>query len=58
MVRILPLFFSINCLCVLDAFAVDFARELLPVLSDKCFACHGPDNKKKNLVRLDLEELA
>lgn len=58
MVRILPLFFSINCLCVLDAFAVDFAREVLPVLSDKCFACHGPDNKKKNLVRLDLEELA
>mgnify|MGYP000503962007 CR=1 FL=1 len=37
---------------------VDFAREVLPVLSDKCYACHGPDTKKKDLVRLDLEELA
>ena len=32
---------------------VDFAREILPVLSDKCFVCHGPDVKKKDLVRLD-----
>ena len=31
----------------------DFAREILPVLSDKCFVCHGPDTKKKDLVRLD-----
>ena len=36
----------------------DFAREVLPVLSNKCFACHGPDTKEKDLVRLDLEELA
>ena len=32
---------------------VDFAREILPLLSDKCFVCHGPDTKKKDLVRLD-----
>ena len=37
---------------------VDFAREVLPVLSNKCFACHGPDTKKKDLVRLDSEEAA
>ena len=37
---------------------IDFAREILPILSDKCYACHGPDTKKKDLVRLDLEELA
>jgi len=36
-----------------DEKAVDFAREILPVLSDKCFVCHGPDTKKKDLVRLD-----
>ena len=32
---------------------VDFAREVLPILSNKCFVCHGPDTRKKDLVRLD-----
>ena len=32
---------------------VDFAREILPVLSNKCFVCHGPDAKKKDILRLD-----
>ena len=32
---------------------VDFAREILPVLSNKCFVCHGPDSRKKDLLRLD-----
>ena len=30
----------------------DFARHVLPILSDKCFVCHGPDAKKDQL-RLD-----
>ena len=33
--------------------AVDFAREVLPILSNKCFVCHGPASKKKDLLRLD-----
>jgi mono/diheme cytochrome c family protein len=34
---------------------VDFSREVLPLLSDNCFACHGPDtNKVKGELRLDL----
>ena len=33
--------------------AVDFAKDILPVLSNKCFICHGPDAKKKDLLRLD-----
>lgn len=37
---------------------VDFARQVLPILSNKCFACHGPDTKKKDLVRLDSYEAA
>ncbi len=33
--------------------AVDFAREILPILSNKCFVCHGPDGEKKDVLRLD-----
>ena len=32
---------------------VDFAREVLPILSNKCFVCHGPDVKKASDLRLD-----
>ena len=35
---------------------VDFAREVLPILSNKCFVCHGPDTRKKELLRLDSYE--
>ena len=32
---------------------VDFAREILPLLSNKCFVCHGPDGKDHEVLRLD-----
>ncbi len=33
---------------------VDFSRDVLPVLSDYCFQCHGPDaNSRKAKLRLD-----
>jgi hypothetical protein len=36
---------------------VDFDRQILPILSDNCFACHGPDkNKRKAELRLDVRE--
>lgn len=37
---------------------VDFARQVLPILSNKCFACHGPDTQREGLVRLDSYEAA
>ena len=37
----------------LSATPVDFAREILPILSNKCFVCHGPDGEKKDVLRLD-----
>ncbi len=36
---------------------VDFARDVLPILSNKCFLCHGPDAKEDQL-RLDSHEAA
>ncbi|MFN8008943.1 MAG: DUF1553 domain-containing protein [Terriglobia bacterium] len=36
---------------------VDFNRAILPILSDRCFACHGPDkNSRKTALRFDTEE--
>jgi hypothetical protein len=38
---------------------VDFSREVLPILSDHCFHCHGPsDTGRKAGLRLDLREEA
>ena len=38
---------------------VDFNSEVRPILSDKCFFCHGPDKEhRKAKLRLDLESSA
>lgn len=38
---------------------VDYNLHVKPILSDKCFACHGPDeNKREAGLRLDLQEEA
>lgn len=36
---------------------LDFNYDVKPILSDKCFACHGPDKtKQKGGLRLDTEQ--
>lgn len=55
---------SPQCTRANDAGRIDFNSQIRPLLSDRCFACHGPDEKaRKAKLRLDtragaLKELA
>ena len=38
---------------------IQFNRDVLPILADKCFTCHGPDaNQRKTGLRLDARDSA
>jgi hypothetical protein len=44
------------CLSLWAAPTIEFNREVRPILSDRCFACHGPDKgNRKSKLRLDIE---
>src|SRR5688572_13065506 len=39
--------------------AIDFNRDVRPILADTCFACHGPDDQKRKAgLRLDVRDAA
>ena len=38
---------------------IGFNRDVRPILSENCYACHGPDkNQRKAKLRLDVREVA
>ena len=59
----LPRLSTFACMAVFGALTaaerVQFNRDIRPIFSDTCFACHGPDeNKVKGKLRLDSPEAA
>ena len=52
---VLVVFFGV-AVCV-GAAPVDYGRDVRPILSDKCYHCHGPDETgRKGKLRLDTRE--
>jgi hypothetical protein len=51
--------FALSLLLIASAHAVDFNRDVRPVLAQQCFTCHGmDDHARKGKLRLDLSESA
>lgn len=51
--------FGVSAVGQSESSEIDFATQIQPLLSDRCFTCHGPDQgQRKAGLRLDLEEEA
>src|SRR5260370_22213626 len=50
---------SVTCVVGAAPVPVTFNRDVRPILTENCYACHGPDkNQRKAKLRLDVREVA
>src|SRR4051794_10133044 len=56
---LLRLFAFVSLATPAGAAEIDFSRDIRPIFSENCYACHGPDgDKRKAELRLDRKESA
>ena len=54
---VIPAFFVVSATSEAAEPTISYAFDVRPILSDKCFACHGPDGAKRDSgLRLDTAE--
>ena len=54
--RFVSLFAALACLALPLAAQVEFNRDVRPILSERCYTCHGPDETKRlSGLRFDTE---
>lgn len=55
----LSMTFGLNSIATAAPRPISFNRDIKPILSGKCFACHGPDDKERKAdLRFDLSDPA
>ncbi|MEO1616094.1 MAG: DUF1553 domain-containing protein [Planctomycetota bacterium] len=59
LLRLLFAAFLIGATSLIAAEPIDFNRQIRPILSDKCYFCHGPDEENRQAdLRLDVRDEA